>query len=166
MHRIAKFEKVSLAQFTHDAQRLFPASSPDAIQKAWEALTLPVRATAGSAGYDFRLPFAVEAAAGQSVIIPSGIRCAMAEGWVLLLFPRSSLGFRHRMRLDNTVGVIDADYHGADNEGHILIRFTADEPLTLPAGSAFAQGVFVPFGICEEDDAKQQRCGGFGSTGR
>ena len=70
MQRIAKFEKVSLAQFTYDAQRLFPASSPDAIQKAWEALTLPVRATAGSAGYDFRLPFAVEAAAGQSVIIP------------------------------------------------------------------------------------------------
>ena len=67
MQRIAKFEKVSLAQFTHDAQRLFPASSPDAIQKAWEALTLPVRATAGSAGYDFRLPFAVEAAAGQDV---------------------------------------------------------------------------------------------------
>ena len=62
-------------------------------------------------------------------------------------------------------GIIDEDYHGAENEGHIIIRFTAEKTLQLPAGSAFAQGVFLPYGICEDDEADLVRQGGFGSTG-
>ena len=77
----------------------------------------------------------------------------------------SALGFRYQMRLDNTAGIIDEDYHGAENEGHIIIRFTAEKTLQLPAGSAFAQGVFLPYGICEDDEADLVRQGGFGSTG-
>ena len=92
----------------------------------------------------------------------------MAEGWALLLFPRSGLGFKYRLQLDNTVGVVDSDYYDADNEGHIFIKLTNDSRegrvLSLKAGEAFAQGIFLPFGITKEDTANAGRTGGFGST--
>ena len=92
----------------------------------------------------------------------------MEPGWVLLLFPRSSMGFRHQLRLANTTGVIDSDYYHADNEGHILVRVVngGDHPMTISRGERFGQGVFLPYGLAEEQDAPDKRRGGFGSTGR
>ena len=71
------------------------------------------------------------------------------------------------MQLNNTVGIVDADYFGAKNEGHIFIKLVnaGERPLSVAAGEAFAQGVFVPFGLTEDDDASAVRTGGFGSTG-
>lgn len=127
---------------------------------------LPERATAGSAGYDFFAPRRISLSPGETVTVDTGVRCRMKDGYVLLLFPRSSLGFKYRLALDNTVGVIDADYYFALNEGHIRIRMTngGDRPLEIEAGSAFAQGVFLRFGITEDDCADGIRTGGFGST--
>lgn len=159
---IARFERVADAQYRQDA-----ASLPGAMALA--DIPLPRRATAGSAGYDFTCPAEVTLAPGQSVTIPTGMRALMEPGWVLLLFPRSSLGFRYGLRLSNTVGVIDGDYAQAANGGHILVRLRGDgdRPVTLAAGDRFCQGVFVPFGLCEEDDrAAADRRGGLGSTGR
>ena len=65
---------------------------------------------------------------------------------------------------------IDSDYAHADNEGHIFLRMTNDsregKGLRVPAGTAFAQGIFLPFGITIDDDAQGVRIGGFGSTSR
>mgnify|MGYP002514300071 CR=1 FL=1 len=92
----------------------------------------------------------------------------MREDYVLCLYPRSGLGFKYRLQLNNTVGIIDSDYYYSDNEGHILIKITNDSNegriLSLNAGDGFAQGVFLPFGITEDDDASGIRNGGFGST--
>ena len=64
--------------------------------------------------------------------------------------------------------MIDADYFGAANEGHIQIKLVnANEEgkvLKVKKGEAFAQGIFLPFGITEDDDACEVRTGGFGST--
>ena len=82
--------------------------------------------------------------------------------------PRSSLGFKFRLQLNNTVGVIDSDYYHSDNEGHIMAKLLNDgregKALVLKAGTAFMQGLFLPFGITEDDDAVQVRNGGIGST--
>ena len=99
----------------------------------------------------------------------SVLRARMAEGWVLAIFPRSGLGFKHRIGLDNTVGIIDADYYGSSNEGHIMIKMSctahdAGHSATVAAGDGFAQGIFLPFGITEDDAADGVRDGGFGST--
>ena len=87
---------------------------------------------------------------------------------MLLIFPRSGLGFKYRLQLNNTVGVIDSDYYFSGNEGHIFIKMTNDsnegKTLTLQAGDCFAQGIFMPFGITADDDADGVRDGGFGST--
>ena len=92
----------------------------------------------------------------------------MKENYVLMLFPRSSLGFKYRLQLNNTVGIIDSDYYGAENEGHIFARITNDtnegKTAVIAKGQGFMQGVFVPFGITIDDNADKERTGGLGST--
>ena len=130
---------------------------------------LPRRATAGSAGYDFVSPLEVTIPAGGTALIPTGVRAEMEPGWVLMLFPRSSLGFRHCLRLANTVGVIDSDYAFAKNEGHIMVKLRnpLETPVTIGRGERFCQGVFLPYGTAEEDEnAFEVRSGGMGSTGK
>lgn len=165
MQRIARFELVSKEQFLKDWLDTFGENVPVPTE-----LSLPRRATVGSAGYDFFCPLDITLAPGETAKIPTGIRAAMAEGWVLTLFPRSSLGFKFRLQLNNTVGIIDSDYYHADNEGHIFIKVTNDsnegKTLTLKAGDGFAQGIFLPFGITEDDTATGERHGGFGSTNK
>ena len=120
------------------------------------------------AGYDFFAPESFTLVPHETILIPTGIRVMIEDGWVLQLYPRSGLGFRHRLQLDNTVGVIDSDYFEAKNEGHILIKMTSDDlngkMLSVQSGDAFAQGIFLPYGITVDDDADGQREGGFGST--
>ena len=167
MERIAKFHKVSYEQFEGDWKDTFGPIETEEIKRIYEGIRLPARATAGSAGYDFYTPVAVTIRPGEIVKIPTGIRAEMNEGWVLAVFPRSSLGFKYRLQLNNTVGIIDSDYFFSDNEGHIFIKLTndtkEDKTVELSEGAGFAQGIFFPFGITEDDDCSEQRNGGFGS---
>ena len=157
---IARFTHVSSAQYEKDrrAEDMLPVAD----------IPMPRRATAGSAGYDFVSTLTLTLAPGESGLIPTGIRCEMEPGWVLMLFPRSSLGFRHNVRLSNTVGIIDSDYAHADNEGHIMVKLfnAGDHEVTVGRGERFCQGVFLPHGTAEEEAQAGERTGGFGSTGR
>lgn len=170
MVRIARFEKVTPRRFVEDWISTFTQQTVEQALMAYEHIQLPRRATSGSAGYDFFAPVGFELPAGESIKIPTGVRALIEEGWVLTLYPRSSLGFKFRFQLDNSVGVIDSDYARSDNEGHIFLRMTNDsregKGLRVPTGAAFAQGIFLPFGITVDDDVKASRNGGFGSTNR
>ena len=178
MNRIAQFEKVSFEQFKKDWMKAFgdgfTGLSEDRIttmiKECYDNIKLPKRATAGSAGYDFYLPFYVMIESGETQVIPTGIRCKMDNGWVLKCYPRSGYGFKYGVHLANTVGIIDSDYYNADNEGHIQIKLVNDaeffnSTLSLDAGNGFCQGIFLPFGITVDDEADAERTGGFGSTG-
>ena len=164
LNRIAEFQKVSKEQFVSDFEDTFGISG----NEAYEALRIPRRATTGSAGYDFYSPLDFTLNPGETIKIPTGIRSKIENGWVLMIYPRSGLGFKFRLQLNNTVGVIDSDYYNSDNEGHIMIKITncsnENKTLSVKAGEAFAQGVFTPFGITYDDDADGERNGGFGST--
>ena len=133
---------------------------------AYEDIKLPARATRGSAGYDFYAPYDFTLAPGQWTKIPTGIRIVLDDDKFLLIAPRSGLGFKYRLQLDNTVGIIDSDYCRSDNEGHIFIKMTncGNLPLSLTSGSAFAQGIFCEYGITVDDNCSGERTGGFGST--
>ncbi len=165
MKRIARFEKVSKTQFCSAWQETFGTDG----EAIYETIRLPRRATAGSAGYDFFAPASFTLSPGQTVKIPTGVRVWIENGWVLKLYPRSGLGFKYRLQLNNTVGIIDSDYYGADNEGHIFIKLTNDSNeerrLTVSEGDGFAQGIFVEYGITLDDECEGVRTGGFGSTG-
>lgn len=161
MKRIAKFEKVSPEQFRQ-------AYTGDDAERVYNAIKLPRRATSGSAGYDIFAPFEITLKAGETVKIPTGIRVKIDDGWFLSLYPRSGLGFKFRLQLDNTVGIIDSDYYNAENEGHIMVKLTNDtregKTVQIAAGAGFVQGIFLEYGITEDDDADGERVGGFGST--
>ncbi|MCM1057785.1 MAG: deoxyuridine 5'-triphosphate nucleotidohydrolase [Firmicutes bacterium] len=168
MKRIAQFFKVSRENFISSVREEFPQYTEEAIRDMYESLTLPERATKGSAGYDFQAPFSFSLAPGATIKIPTGIRVKMEEGWVLHIYPRSGLGFKYRLQLNNTVGIIDSDYYDSDNEGHIFIKLTNDsnegKTLEVERGSGFAQGIFLEYGITVNDAAEGVRNGGFGST--
>lgn len=167
MQKIAEFQKVSYEQFKQDWLKVYPDTQD--VQAIYDGIQLPRRATVGSAGYDFYAPCEMKFEQGKSVLVPTGIRARIADGWVLSVFPRSGLGFKHRVGLDNTVGIIDSDYYHSSNEGHIMIKMSctahdAGHVAVVCAGDGFAQGIFMPFGITVDDHADGVRDGGFGST--
>ena len=92
----------------------------------------------------------------------------MYDGWVLMLYPRSGLGFKYGMKLANTVGVVDGDYFEADNEGHIFCKVVneGDVMMNVKAGEAFAQSIFLMHGLTYDDDVSAVRNGGLGSTSK
>ncbi len=167
--RVAKFEKVGLKQFMSDWIDTFGNRPDDIITEIYNNIKLPVRATSGSAGYDFYSPLDFTLQPNQTIKIPTGVRCKIDDGWVFKCYPRSGLGFKYRLHLDNTVGIIDSDYYHSENEGHIFLKLTNDtneaKILKIKSGSGIAQGIFVEYGITYDDDVSDIRNGGFGSTG-
>lgn len=167
MKRIAKFEKVSFEQFKKDWADTFYTT--DNVENIYNEIKIPKRATAGSAGYDFYSPLTFELKPRESIKIPTGIRAKIDEGWVLKLYPRSGLGFKFRVQMNNTVGIIDSDYYNSDNEGHIFCKImndtNEDKTVSLNKGAGFCQGIFIEYGITFDDDVTDERNGGFGSTG-
>ena len=160
MFKVGLFEKVSLKQYNEAVGDRLD------IVSIYEDIPLPSRATVDSAGYDFYAPYTVCLSPGETVTIPTGIRVSMDKGWVLKIYPRSGFGFKYKLRLNNTVGVIDGDYYYSDNEGHIMIRLSneGDKDLMITKGQAFAQGIFEMYGITKDDNTTATRNGGFGST--
>ena len=142
-----RFEKISKKAWTDYVSEIMTANNApidaiDATIDAWNEIKVPRRATAGSAGYDFYAPMDIIIPPGLNAVIPTGIKVNLDDPkeadeiingvtvhhnaktpYVLMVYPRSSLGFRFYMTLANTVGVIDQDYYNNEkNEGHILIN--------------------------------------------
>lgn len=170
------FKKVSFEEY----RKCFPENefTEDQIQKIYENIQLPRRMTSNSCGYDFFMPYTITLEPmidpkKNSIMIPTGIRCKLPPCVALLIYPRSSLGCEYGIRLANTVGVIDPDYYGAKNEGHIFVKLTAGNTIheTIYAGERFCQGVLTPFATIPDYDAQfeesaTQRTGGLGSTSK
>lgn len=169
MEKVAKFEKVSFEQFKEDWIDTFKDfHSEEEIKMIYNDIKIPKRATIGSAGYDFYSPIKIVISPNKTFKIPTGIKVKIDDGWVLKVYPRSGLGFKYRLQLNNTVGIIDSDYYYSDNEGHIFIKITndtnEDKVINIDKGNGFAQGIFVEYGITYDDEVSEKRNGGFGST--
>lgn len=124
---------------------------------------MPTRSTPGSAGYDFYVPYQITIPAHGNARFKTGVMADIEEGYVLLLFPRSSLGMKG-IRIANTVGVIDSDYN---LEIQCKLVNDSDEDIILNTNERYMQGVFVKFGIVENDEVvNKSREGGIGSTGK
>lgn len=137
----------------------------------YKDIVLPKRSTEWSAGYDFTLPLYSDAHITlhkrESIKIPTGVNVILSKNLVLSVYPRSGLGFKYRVQLANTVGIIDADYFYSDNGGHIYIKLfnNGDKDIELKGGDKFAQGICTQYFITNDDDADGVRNGGMNSTG-
>ena len=134
-------------------------------------INLPIRKTKYSAGYD------VEAA--EDTVIPSfkkgmtpilvktGIKAYMQDDEMLLLYNRSSNPKKKGLILSNSVGVVDKDYYGnEDNDGHIMFAFynIKEEDIVIKKGECIGQAIFQKYFLTDDDVAEGIRNGGFGST--
>lgn len=162
-----KFEKISKEQFNKDFN--LPDSSVYG-QSVYNHILLPKRATIGSAGYDIFAPYDIEILPRQTALIPTGIRVILDDDKFLAIYPRSGLGFKYKMQLFNSIGIVDRDYYYSDNEGHIWCKFYNDSPdgktIKIKSGEAMCQGVIQQFFKTEDDDTSGVRNGGFGSSDR
>ena len=174
-----KFEKVSRQQFINDFRSDCIVKGRSTIKivdylpnvdekEIYDNINLPRRGSAKSAGYDFVSPYGFLLNPGETIKISTGIRVLLDDDKFLLCAPRSGQGFKFRLQLNNTVGIIDSDYSESDNEGHILFKITNDtnegKTLKINAGDKFVQGVILSYYRVEDDDVIDQRNGGFGST--
>ena len=162
-----KFEKISYKQWEQDCLKLVPNMSITDIASVYDNIVLPNSSTEKSAGHDFHSPFDVDFIPENKILIPTGIRWVPQGGYddhtVLIICPRSGLGTKYGMRLTNTVGIIDADYCNAENEGHIMAMIEVEKNCHISMGDKFIQGIIVPFVHCGSLNINT-RTGGFGST--
>jgi len=168
LKNVAHFEKVSFDRFCEDWMSLSNGNTSHDAHVAYSGIALPTRATTGSAGHDICTPFEIQLGAGQNCKMPTGLRCAIDDGYVMLIVPRSSIGMKHNLIIKNTIGVIDSDYYSADNEGHIWLSFHnyGNKPVHINAFDRVAQAVFVPYGVADTEEVTAKRTSGIGSTGR
>ena len=154
-----KFEKISLNEFIKDT---------GLTEKEYNDIILPHRATGNSAGYDFHLLEDLTLKPGEIKKVPTAIKAGMNQGEVLMIYIRSSLGFKYNLRLCNGTGIIDSDYYNNENnEGHIFIAIQNEgkETMNLKTGDRFAQGIFMKYLTVEdEQQINNIRQGGIGST--
>lgn len=134
-----------------------------------EGVDLPAYASLGASGADVRafLKQPISLAPGNSVLVPTGLRFAIPEGYEIQVRPRSGLALKYGMTVLNTPGTIDADYRG--ELGIILINH-GKEPFLIEPGMRIAQLVLSPvvqarFLTCESLEMSERRSGGFGHTG-
>lgn len=163
-----KFEKVSFYEYLHERTDGAEISkeSEDKYYQEWLNIKLPKRSTSGSAGYDFYAPYEFEINENSDdITINTGIRWISDNpNLVLVIVPRSGLGFKFMTKLNNTLGVIDSDYWHSDNEGHIKARLTSKVKKLIKSGDAFMQGIILNYFKTDDDDTTNTRNGGFGST--
>lgn len=167
--KIAKFGKVAKDVYYDRLEECgFNLKEDDIVP--WEELKYPERATKGSAGYDFFSPVSFDLRPKATIFVPTGIRCDMYPGWVLMLYPRSSAAIYSMVSLANTTFVIDSDYCMAEDGGNICLVFhnTSEGRLwQIKKGDRIGQGVFSLFGLTVDDLCNQPvRSGGRGSTGK
>lgn len=156
-----KFKRITQTQWLMDKVEEIHPYSKD--------MKMPKRATNGSAGYDIFALADFTLNPGETIILPTGLSVVTDPDKFLGIFPRSGLGFKFRTQLWNTVGIIDSDYHDADNEGHMWVKMIneSDKVLNVKEGEAFCQAVLLPFFKMDDDiEPDEKRIGGFGSTTR
>ena len=122
MKRIARFEKVSFDQFAQGWGDTLGITDNEEIKALYDAIRLPRRATAGSAGYDFFAPADITLRPGETIKVPTGIRVWMEPGMGAQMLSEKRAGLKYRLQLNNTVGIIDSDYYYSDQRGTHLLK--------------------------------------------
>lgn len=161
-------------------------------ERLHEAVELPARATAHSAGYDLRafllgnpsvkvslggrqydcVPtvtetgVALELSPGMRAIIPLGFRASLPAGYEAQIRPRSGTSFRTSLAIANSPGTIDPDYNA---EWGVLVRNDGPGSIVITHGERIAQMVIARYEVLEFEEGEVRRSterdGGFGSTG-
>ncbi|MBQ7140747.1 MAG: hypothetical protein IJO32_04520 [Bacilli bacterium] len=161
--KVRGFEKISFEQFKKDFSFL------ENIEDAYNNIKIPVRATKYSVGYDISTPFDFEIKPGEIKLISTGLKVYFQTDEVFSMYIRSSMGFKHNIRLCNQVGIVESDYYNnEDNEGHLFIKIQneGDKTVKFNVGDRIVQGIFSKYLVTDDDNVTNVRKSGIGSTDR
>ena len=168
MRNVGHFEKVSFEEFKKRSKEYKLELDDTELIYLYQAFSLPERKTKHSAGYDFHFPYnKIVLQPGEIITFPTGVKAKIKDEWFLGLYPKSGISFNYGIRLIDTISVIDADYfNNIDNEGDIIIKLVnnGSQPFTISRNQCIIQGIFKEYGITDNDNAKDIRTGGLGST--
>jgi dUTP pyrophosphatase len=133
----------------------------------------PARGTRVSAGIDFFVPDDFQSQTihpQEDILIPSGIRVRVPEGYALIAFNKS--GVSTKKKLVAGACVVDEDYTG---EVHLHLINSGKEAVTINPGDKILQFILLPVnyaGVLELTHEEYENLGntergdgGFGSTG-
>ena len=147
------------------------------VKKIYKDAKIPENATAGSAGFDLKAYVdevdgygdkKVWISPGGRVKIETGIAFELPENHVMLIFPRSSVGIKKGLRLQNSTGVLDSDYR---NQAFIFLENMSEDNQTVEHGERIAQAIIIPYPTVEFEEVEElstteRGLGGIGSTGK
>jgi len=143
------------------------------IETTDENVIIPEYANIGDAGMDLRANITLGVRPGETVIVPTGIKVAIPEGYEIQIRPRSGLSYKTALRIANAPGTIDSGYRG---EIGVIITNITDKnedikPIIISKGDRIAQMILTDIYAIKwipTDNVKdigKDRKGGFGSTG-
>ena len=160
---MVKFEKISLEEYTNYFKMICPQGydiNEEKVAEGYDNIMLPVRSTAGTAGYTFFTPVDIKLSRYDRsfVTVPTGIKLVTNRNDIaLLVYPDVSFAFTNKLELSETVSVVNADSHKGDFEGHIVVRVRADEETFIPAGTPFLTGVLINTLQVDDDNCQTIR---------
>lgn len=124
----------------------------------------PRRATKYSAAYDFISPADFVVPGHGECLIETGVAIELDDDKVLMLFVRSSYGFKYGITLSNGTGIIDKDFF--PNTMKCKLRNDSDKDFIIHKGDHYMQGIIINYFKTIDDDTETIRTGGIGSTGK
>ncbi len=139
------------------------------IKRVDKSLPLPKYETEGSVGFDLLCRESAEVAPGEIVLIPANVIVETPPGYMLMLCMRSSTPRKFGLMMAQSVGIIDNDYCGEEDEIKVQTYNFTDETVTIERGSRIAQAIFVRVATVEWQEVEEMTessRGGFGSTDR
>jgi len=137
------------------------------ITRIRQNVLLPEYKTTDAAAFDLAVCEGGIIEPGKTLMLPTGLVIEAPEGHMLMIAPRSSTFKKKGLRLGNTIGIIDRDYCGPDDEILLFFWNPGDQPVTIEAGERVAQGIFIPItrATWNEGSTSPTSRGGWGSTG-
>ena len=160
---------------TYDGGRYFEEVVNEAKKRPEVETVLPERSDGGSAGYDFRSKESYFLQPGETHMFWSDVKVHLNGNEVLMIYPRSGLGFKKGVVIKNLTGVIDSSYYGnPDNDGNIGIGLVnnGSDPVKIEVGDRIVQGIFINYLVTDDDKFENGdmhwygRSGGYGSSGQ
>ncbi len=137
------------------------------IKRIDTSLPLPKHESGGAVGFDFVTRETTSIEPGSIALVPGNVVVQVPEGHALLIVPRSSLPRKKALVCPHSIGVIDQDYHGPNDEILVQVQNISNEIVTVERGERIAQGMFVKVEQAEWVEEKELASvsrGGFGST--
>jgi len=138
------------------------------IKRIDKSLPMPEYHTDGSVAFDLYIREDAIVPADSFRLLPANFIVETPPGYMLMVTTRSSSAKKKGLNMRNSVGIVDQDYCGNDDELHLMLQNLTDKDIEVKRGERLAQGIFVRIDTAEwkeVDDMQNKNRGGFGSTG-